>query len=342
MPNSSPSPENTPARISRFLKLLKLDIKQYKKRIWKMSREELVKNFGGGPRYPVNVNRLMLNIIWQVRGLIIKGRLKPVDAVIRNFWYRFVKPTLSRADALNPDYDQYKTLIKNFVRLVRNADIIRYRDFGFVDEGEHVQSVGQIPHVILFAEKDGHYPMLQRLAQRYEVSIISLGGKPSLLSVEYFVDRMRARGVNLRESFYLVSFVDWDPSGWVVWTSFVRNLKFFGVPYIHHVPIVIPERFTDQEIDINKYRIVSSKETRKHDKKWILATGGINDELYGLEADALDLGKMREVFGKIAGPWITDAPQIRRVRAFRRLSDEFYHLVRVRHAITPQKARKTP
>lgn len=93
-------------------RLRKAGIRHFDELIHDQTKEWLIQNFSeGATDYPVNVARLMRNIIWQTRERIIKGEKPPLKELLRTFWYMYIKPTLSRAGALARKTDQYPQLI---------------------------------------------------------------------------------------------------------------------------------------------------------------------------------------------------------------------------------------
>ena len=63
-------------------------IRHYDVLIHDQPKEWLIKNFSQDATvYPVNVARLMRNIIWQVRERIVRGEKPPLRELIRTFWY---------------------------------------------------------------------------------------------------------------------------------------------------------------------------------------------------------------------------------------------------------------
>ncbi|MCX5705833.1 MAG: hypothetical protein NTZ92_07255, partial [Candidatus Omnitrophica bacterium] len=197
---------------------------------------------------------------------------------------------------------------------------IRYRELGFIDDNQNDRKIGIYDFIILFAEKAGHFPLLQRIAKDTEVTILSLGGQPSLLSAEYFVDEMKAKGIDIRKSFYTFSLVDYDTSGWIIRDAFLNDLRFYGLKNISHQDIVLPGIFTEEEIELNKYPIPASPALDPKNKKWLKESGGINGELYGIESDAAPPERIKELFlSKIKE--LTDYPEKdRRGRAYLSIS----------------------
>lgn len=314
------------------VRLRREGIYYYKEIIHLQPKEWLIKEFGPGKEYPVNVNRFIKNIIWQTRTRIIQKSLPPIEGLIRSFWYTHIKAALARANSLSTKADQYSQMIQMFVRLIQYSDLMRYKDIGFTDDNQNARKIGINNHIILFAEKAGHYPFLQRIAQDTDVTILSLGGQPSLLSAEYFVDEMKAQRIDIRKSFYTFSLVDYDPSGWIIKGAFLNDLKFFGLKHIQHKDIILPEIFTKEEIELNKYPIKTSKEMEDKNRKWLKETGGINGGLYGLEADAVPVKRIEQLFSAEIKDLIESTEDIRKAKALLSISQSLdeYILARLR------------
>ena len=194
-------------------KLRKLSIRHFDELIHDQPKEWLLKNFSqGATKYPINIALLFRNIVWQTRERIIKKEKPPLKELIRTFWYMYIKPTLSRAGALTHEADQYAQLVDTIVFMVKSWRLMEYKDIGFRDNKKSNRKVGYNANIILFSEKTGHQDFLEEIFNQYSVSILALGGQPSVLNVEYFVDELKKRKVDIRGSFYLFSIVDYDPS----------------------------------------------------------------------------------------------------------------------------------
>ncbi len=326
-----------PAAAERFraipldVRLRREGIYHFRETIHLQPGEWLVKQFGPGRNYPVNVNKLMKNIIWQVRERVVHEEQPPVQGLLRSFWYAYVKPALARAGSLGQDVDQYDQMIKMFVRLVQYCDLMRYRELGFLDDNHNDRRIGINNHVILFAEKAGHYPLLERIARELEVTILALGGQPSLLSVEYFVDEMREQGIDIRKSFYTFSLVDYDTSGWIIRDAFLNDLRFFKLKHIRHTDLILPTIFSREEIELNKFPLRNPPEMQAKNKKWLKESGGIDGELYGIEADAAPAERIQQLFTVAAADLVESTHGIRKGRALLALAEalEEYILARL-------------
>jgi len=251
-------------------RLRKAGIRHYDELIHDQSKEWLIKNFKqGATDYPVNVARLMRNIVWQTRERIEKGEKPPLKELLRTFWYMYIKPTLSRADALAIKADQYAQLIDNIVYMVKGIQVMRYEDIGFRDENQAHREVGANANIILFSEKLGHQDFLSDIRDKYKVSILALGGQPSVLTSEYFVDIIRKRDISLQRSFYLFSIVDYDTSGWIIRDAFIDNLRFYGITHTRVVDLIHPDILTPEEIKLARYKIPDTEAMKVKNKTWI-------------------------------------------------------------------------
>jgi len=319
------------------------------------SREWLIKNFRkGSSTYPVNVACLMRNIIWQVRERIRRGEKPPLNELIRTFWYMYIKPTLSRADALSHKVNQYKQLVYQFVNMVRDLDLMRYSDIGFRDDNESHRRVGANANIVLFSEKLGHQSFLSEIAGRYRVSIIALGGQPSVLNLEYFVDDLKANSVNLRRSFYLFGIVDYDPSGWIIRDAFINNLKFYGVKNIHTFDLITPDMLTVEEVELSRYRIRAGKTMTTKNKDWLKEVHKRKYEnqkyleerdrgepvLYGLEAEAISSKRLTAKLEEVMVPLIAKSEDLVRAYELRRLSERIMKLALRKWRLAEKAAKK--
>lgn len=299
------------------------------------SRDWLVANFGHGARkYPVNVSHLMRNIIWQMRERVQRGEKPPLRELVRTFWYMYVKPTLSRADALAKKADQYKQLVRQFVYLVKDLELMEYGQIGFRDDNAAHRSVGRHGHIILFSEKLGHQSFLSEMAALYGVSILALGGQPSVLNVEYFVRDLREKGVNLRRSFYLFSVVDYDPSGWIVRDAFVKDLHRYGVKHVRVTDLIHPDILTRDEVSMSRYRIRAGKSMRNKNAAWLEAvrTRKFKNQklleekksgkrvLYGLEAESVSGKRLAAKLDKLFKPLLGKTERLIQLYELRNLT----------------------
>ncbi len=308
-----------PKKRSLRARLRKAGIRHYDKLIHDQPKEWLLKNFKkGATDYPINISLLMRNIVWQTRERIQAGEKPPLKELLRTFWYMYIKPTLSRADVLADDTDQYIQLSATISDMVTEREIMRYKDIGFRDNNKAYRKVGANANIILFSEKLGHQDFLSDIADKYNVSILALGGQPSVLTSEYFVDTVRKAGVNLQRSFYLFSIVDYDTSGWIVRDSFIKNLKFYGISNTRVVDLIHPDMLTPEEIKISRVTIKAGESMRVKNKNWLKEiykrdyhnqryleeTKRGKKVFYGLQAESISAKRLEAKLEKVMVPLI--------------------------------------
>jgi hypothetical protein len=307
------SPSDSPAD-----RLKKAGIRHFDELIHKQKKEWLVKNFGEeGGKYPVNVARLMRNLVWQTKERIAGGE-PPFKDLVRTYWYMYVKPTLARAVALAEETDQYKQLSENLADLVRVYQVMKYKDIGFRDENAPNRKIGPFGNVIPFAEKLGHFDYLAELYAKHRVTVIALGGQPSVLNVEYFVDDIKANRTSLRRSFYLYSIVDFDPSGWIIRDAFLNSLRYYGIKNLQTFDLINPDMLDKDEILQARYPIKAGPDMEEKNRQWLedvakrryanmkylIDEEGGKTKLYGLEAEAVSTSKIDAELEKIMVPVI--------------------------------------
>ena len=323
-------------------RLRKAGIRHYDELIHDQPKEWLIENFNqGATDYPINVARLIRNIVWQTRERIIKGEKPPLKELLRTFWYMYIKPTLSRAGALAQETDQYAQLIDNIVFMVKEIEVMEYKNIGFRDDNQAHRRAGANANIILFSEKLGHQEFLSDIADKYNVSILALGGQPSVLNVEYFVDTLKEAKINLQRSFYLFSIVDYDPSGWIIRDAFMDNLKFYGIPNTRVIDLIHPDMLTPEEIKLARYRIKEPEEMRVKNKNWLKEvhkrdyknqqyleeTKKDKKILYGLEAESISGKRLTEELEKEMVPLIGKSEDLLKIFELKKLDKAIKDLI---------------
>ena len=292
-------------------KLERLRIQEFRTDIFEMSRSALREHFKYGKT--INSSKLLKNLIWQDYGKLRAGALAPFRGNIRSYWYARAKPVLARADA--PDLGtKYDMMIQQFALMVVEYRLFNYGEFGFKDEGQHNRQLGAgNRHVFLVAEKVGHLPFLEDLAQDYGVTIIALGGHPSALSSEYLVAELQVADFHPEGPVPLLAIVDFDPQGDLIAEGFIRQLAQLGFPApVTRLDLAHPSRMTHEQIALNKFQVPRRKSERKKNQRWVAKTGGLlpygygNDEynIYGLEADAMTWEQLTAAFDQEAAPYL--------------------------------------
>lgn len=324
-------------------RLRQLGIRHYDELIHDQPKEWLLKQFSqGADEYPVNVSLLMRNLVWQMRERVIKKEKPPLQELIRTYWYMYIKPTLSRAGALSQKTDQYAQLIDTIVFMVKDWSLMEYKDIGFRDDKKTLRSVGLNANIILVAEKVGHHDFLQEMQAKYQVSTIALGGQPSLLSSEYYIDDFKKQKVNLQRSFYLYTIVDYDPSGWIIRDAFIANLRHYGIKHIQVEDLIHPDMLTPQEVQDSRYQIPTTTIMQTKNKAWLeqVHKRGYSNQkyleekdkkgkpiLYGLESEAITDRRLETAFDNSIKGIIGKKEKLLKIMQLRRLQESLKRLI---------------
>ncbi len=323
-------------------RLRKAGIRHYDELIHDQTKEWLVRKFSqGATDYPVNVARLMRNIVWQTRERITAGEKPPLKELLRTFWYMYVKPTLSRSGALARETDQYDQLIDNIVFMVKKIEVMEYKDIGFRDDNQAHRRMGANANIILFSEKLGHQEFLSDIAGKYNVSILALSGQPSVLNTEYFVDTLKQAKINLQRSFYLFSIVDYDPSGWIIRDAFMNNLKFYGISNTRIIDLIHPDMLTPEEIKFSRYLVPDNESMRVKNKNWLKevskrnyknqryleVTGQDKKILYGLEAESISGKRLSQKLEEEMVPLIGKSEDLLKIFELKKLDKTIKDLI---------------
>jgi len=302
-------------------------IRPYKVAIHLQSKKWLIKEFGPGRKYPIDLTLATKNIVWQTRKKIRKGKMKPINGSIRTFWYTHIKPVFARTGSFNTETNQPAILHDVLVELVRDHNIMRYKDMGFIDHNAAKVRIGPNWHVMIVGEKHGKYGVLEKMAKELNCTAFTVGGQPSLLSMEYLVDHYKARDIDIRKSMYLIFVVDHDPAGWIIQSSVVNDLKFYGIKNIKAIDIISPDILTSKELELAKYPIPENQAKRD---EWLEETGGINGQLYGFESDSVPPERLHQKITEAATPFVGSPEIIRRANAVRALHEALDQLLQTR------------
>jgi hypothetical protein len=219
---------------------------------------------------------------------------------------------------------------------------MRYEDIGFRDENQAHRRVGANANIILFSEKLGHQDFLSETAEKYNVSILALGGQPSVLTSEYFVDSVRKAGVNLQRSFYLFSIVDYDPSGWIIRDAFVNNLKFYGITHTRVIDLIHPDMLTPEELMLARFQIPYTEAMRAKNqgglkqvrKRHYQNQKYLEDEplrgkkvLYGLESESISAKRLTKELERVMVPLLGKSEDLLKIYELRKLDQSIKDLI---------------
>lgn len=324
-------------------RLRRLGIRHFDELIHDQPREWLIKHFSqGATDYPVNISLLFRNIIWQIRERIQKGERPLLKELIRTFWYMYIKPTLSRVEALSHETDQYAQLVDTIVFMVKDWQLMEYKDIGFRDDKKSNRKIGYNANIILFSEKTGHQDFLSEIFDQYQVSILALGGQPSVLNVEYFVDDLKNQKVDIRRSFYLFSIVDYDPSGWIIRDAFVDDLRHYGVKNTQVIDLIHPDALSPDEVTLAKYRIPDTEGMIAKNRAWLTEvhkrdyrnqnyleeeTKAGKKVIYGLEAESVSAKRLTAALEEQMVPLLGKTEDVLKIIQLQKLNEAVKRLI---------------
>ena len=261
-------------------------VQEVTKDIRLLDLRELEERFGAASSGRIIVSHVIKSIIWHAVGRIRSGDAPGVDGNLRSFFYQWIKPVMAKIPgALSAARDPYDTMLGVFVEMVSEHKLFSYGELDLSDEGwEHRRLGADRPEVIVFAEKLGFWRWLKRAQKIWPVTIVALGGTPSLLSSEYLLRELSER-VDLEVTpLELVSVVDWDPAGWQIERAFARHLRSLSAARVSLSSLVTPALYSTEEQAIFRFGLPGKQKTKN--RKWLEATGGLNGEAFGLESDA--------------------------------------------------------
>lgn len=218
---------------------------------------------------------------------------------------------------------------------------MEYKDIGFRDENQAHREVGANANIVLFSEKLGHQAFLSEIATKYLVSILALGGQPSVLNIEYFVDVLKKTEMDIRRSFYLFSIVDYDPSGWIIRDAFRHDLKFYGVKNTRMFDLINPDMLTPNEIKFARYRIPTGKNMQAKNQAWLREVRKRNYKnqkyleeqtregkiLYGLEAESISSKRLIKKLEQVMIPLIGKSEDLLRIYELKQLDKSIKDLI---------------
>jgi hypothetical protein len=271
-----------------------------------MSNPELLKEFGRSAK-TLNKSLFIKNVVWQTYEYLKAGEKLFDIGNLRSFRY-YIKDTMDRVGA-NKKGDPYPIVSNMFMVMVK-AGLFKYRDFCFDDDdkGNRWHALRH-PHIILFAEKTSYTDLMREVNQDFDITTIATGGQSSYLSIEYFVDELRANGVDLSAKFSIFSIVDFDPAGDIIAEKFIENLQDNGIKNITVFPgtfyklfqrkdIVSPEHMTKEQ-RAKVYRLLLKVRKSGLAAKWAAKTGGVNGKksiMHGIETIVMPKAQIMQIF----------------------------------------------
>lgn len=302
-------------------------IRHFDDDLLKMPIADLRKHFGFATTDNIQIGPFLRNVIWQLYEQIQAGDLPEFHikrGMIRGMWYH-IKTPISRYKELRGD--RYNTMLDELATLVR-AGLFTYKDFNFRDKDENNHQIGlENSHIILLAEKDGFITIMEDLHALYGVTVITMGGDPSLMTVNYLVTNMRDAGVDVAQEFICFTLSDFDPDGQENGGVFVRHLKDSGLRRFHtfsqfgqagrdHLDLIVPAALPPGVTPANlRYRL-KPKVIKEKSEKWVALTGGVpglspKDKLkHGIQIDEFRHEWIFDIVDKALAPHLRVSQEV--------------------------------
>jgi len=316
-------------------KLKRLQIREFSKDLLAMDLQELRQHFGFVTTGGIRMNLYIRNILWQLYRQVQAGHPPPFlseGANIRSIWYHIKAKTSQHRATQGDHYGMVSTQLK----LLVVEGLAAYRDFNLADDDKAYRKLAAPdgnPHIILIGEKRAYFPRFVEFAETYGVTVQMTQGKPSLLTVDTLVAELDALGIDLKQEFVVVTFVDFDPDGHHIPAVFAAHLKIAGIRQLKEFKVYkVRTRWFDMarpvELDketINKvrYRLKARVVKKDSTKVWGRNTGGVDGKgsyKYGISADSF-LEILPDLVSRAVTPELRVPPEdIARVRAFQKLS----------------------
>lgn len=173
-------------------------------------------------------------------------------------------------------------------QLIGADQLFTFADLGFKDGGKARRRIGSTrPEVVLVVEKAALADIAWRIHRALGITVVVLGGLPSLQGTEFFVRALRS--VIGTGSIHAISLVDFDPGGWIASTSFIKQLARFGMTTLGEpLYVVRPECFTAEELALFSIPIEpATPETAGKLQAWLQVSGGIGGEARSIGSEHL-------------------------------------------------------
>lgn len=204
---------------------------------------------------------LIRNIVFRTWLWIQKGLLPRIDNVVRDAWYRYVKPVLSEYRILEADdYERYFEELRYLTR-VKELGIL-YGDFGFVDYERGVYwDVGtKRPDILLYAEKEELKVHFDELNSELGASYLVNHGQPSRFQLEVLA--LEIAQLTANKPVQLVAAVDFNPGGFAIEGAGIEGLSYHGLAVQTHRLLELRALSQDQ---IDEFRDPLAEAIRKAD-----------------------------------------------------------------------------
>lgn len=279
--------------------LKKAGIVEFDRDIRLLNRADIAEKLASKNSGRIIIKKLMKSIIWQVYRGIQEGSYPPLIGNIRTFWYLYTKPVLAKIhDDDRLKSDPYEMMLRAFHELIMVRGLFTYASFDFTDEGWEQRRIGKTqPEVLIFSEKTGWIRLLRRWHERWDCSVLALGGFPSALTSEYTATHLKK--VVGEKTVRLVGIVDYDPSGYMIASSFCDQLRAVGLKVSEPELLIHPDRYEADELEMFAYPISRRQKTKL--RNWMKLTNGVGGKEFGLESESLPIDRIEGVLEEMLG-----------------------------------------
>lgn len=197
-----------------------------------MTATEIRQHFPPTPQHPdrdYNRSALIKAIILEERRLVGRDR---AATNIRNFWYTNLMYTLLKTLGDTNVGSILNTFNRVLTDLVKSGNF-RYADLNLVSEKSDLCRAifrdSPYPNIIIASEKASYHEYLQRLADIFKITFISLGGQGSYQVYEHLVTQFIESGIDIDQEFFIYSVSDFDPAGYDIQQTAKEHLQRAGI-----------------------------------------------------------------------------------------------------------------
>lgn len=283
-PKETPLPGELQEKLKKKFKLV-----DFAEDITQMSLDTLRRHFGyisGSINKALFVN----NIIWQVYRL---GKTGDAPAFIKNggnirsFWYYVKKVVRDHPRVFNVDKDLDSLFSKQLSKMVKDG-LLSYKDLNITDDRGAVRRLGPSygnPHIILLGEKISFLSKLIDVGLQYGITVQCSKGMPSLVMADTMLTEMAQAGYDMSQEFIILTFTDFDPTGWNIGNTFARHLNDLGVKNIRSfnqyptprncLDVVCPHDLSSDFLEGARNKITAKLQRGALTRRWANATGGL-------------------------------------------------------------------
>ncbi len=257
--------------------------------ITQMSLELLRQHFGYDSG-TINKGLFVNNVIWQIYRLFQIGEAPPFiknGGSVRSFWYHVKKVVQDHPRSFKVDKDLDGLFSKQLSAMVR-AGLLSYKDLKITDDRESFRRLAPLygnPHIILLGEKFSFLSKLIEISLQYGITIQCSKGMPSLVMADTMITEMAEAGYDMSQEFIILTFTDFDPTGWNIGNTFARHLKELGIKNIRRfnqyptprdcLDVVCPHELPADFVESARLTLKAKLQRAALTRRWALATGGL-------------------------------------------------------------------